>query len=66
MVALEKTWHPTRKNGLSDLGKGKGYLPVKAAGDTPLAKLNKGRSPTSLHHAKRWSWAYKQKINFWK
>ena len=28
------------------------YLPVKAAGDTPLAKLNKGRPPTFLHHAK--------------
>ena len=28
------------------------YLPVKAAGDTPLAKLNKGRPPTFRHHAK--------------
>ena len=28
------------------------YLPVKAAGDTSLAKLNKGRPPTFLHHAK--------------
>ena len=28
--------------------------------------LNKGRPPTFLHHAKWWSRAYKQKINFWK
>ena len=40
------------------------YLQVKAAGGTPLAKLNKGLLPTFRHHTKWWSRAYKQKIKF--